>query len=89
MNQYLKNAVYEKGSRAQLAFLEEISGMTELECKMIEAWHEGGLTDEGVWLKLGLTQTSAKPVEDAIRAKLAIAVFHCIDYCMFFERPKN
>lgn len=78
MNQTIKEVVYKKGTTKQIDFIAKIGGMNEEETNVFKLIHEGR-SDEYIIDVLGLTRKSYKKVEDAMRIKLVIALFECIN----------
>ena len=84
MNQALKDRVYGKGTRRQLAYLAEIGGMNEEQLQLLMMLHDGK-SDAYIEDTMSITKETRKRIEDAISAKLSIAIFHCIDFTMDAE----
>ena len=78
MNQILKDIVYGKGTQRQVNFMAELGGMTEEERSVFQMIHEGQ-TDLFIQEELCLDRKTYKRIEEAVRAKLLIAVFECIN----------
>lgn len=78
MNQTIKEVVYKKGSAKQIKFIAEIGGMDEEETNVFKLIHEGR-SDEYIIDVLGMSRKSYKKVEDAMRTKLVVALFECIN----------
>lgn len=81
MNQYLKDTVYGKGTAAQVKFMAELGGMNEEETQVLHLIHSGK-TDLYIQEEMSLSRKAYERVEESVRAKLLIAVFHCINYTM-------
>lgn len=84
MNQTLKDKVYGKGTRKQLMFLAKCGGMNEEQVTLMLLAHDGK-SDSCIEDMMNISKDTRKRIEDAIAAKLAIAVFHCIDVTMDCE----
>lgn len=78
MNQVLKDAVYGKGTRRQVEFMAKLGGMNDEEKAILMLFHEGK-TDTYIQLELGLSRKAYERIEEAVRAKLTIAIFTCIN----------
>lgn len=78
MNQTIKEIVYKKGNSKQINFIAEIGGMTTEEKEVFKLIHEGR-SDEYIIDVLGMTRKSYKKVEDAMRTKMVVALFECIN----------
>lgn len=84
MNQALKDRVYGKGTKKQLLYMAELGGMNEEQRTVLLMLHEGK-SDTFIEDTMGITRETRKRIEDAISAKLSIAIFHCIDVAMDAE----
>lgn len=81
MNQVLKDAVYQMGTMKQLHFLADIGGMNGEETHFLELLHSGK-TDLYIQTEMGLSRSSYRRIEEAVRAKLLLAVFESINHYM-------
>ena len=81
MNQNIKARVYQRGTKDQAKFMARISGMNEEQEKLFLLLHDGK-DDDFIRDVLGLSKKSFDRVEDAVRVKLLLAVFDCINYTM-------
>ena len=81
MNQALKDAVYNKGTLRQVNFMAAVGGMNEEEKEIFQLIHEGK-TDIYIQQELNLSRKAYARIEEAIRAKLLLAVFECINHYM-------
>ena len=80
MNQVLKDTVYGKGTQRQVDLMVRLGGMNEEEAKMLNLLHQGK-TETAIKLEMGLSSNNSySRIESAVRAKLTIAIFHCINY---------
>ena len=80
MNQILKDCVYGKGTQAQVDMMAELGGMNDEETRLFVLLHKG-YTETAIRMEMGLSSTNAySRIESAVRAKLTIAIFHCINY---------
>lgn len=84
MNQAVKSAVYGKGTQRQLCFLADTGGMNDEERRLLQMIHDGK-GDLDIQETLGLDRKARERVEESVRAKLTIAIFHCIDFTMWEE----
>ena len=80
MNQILKN-IYRLGNLEQVGFISELSGMTEEERYLFFKLHEGD-TDLNIQTDMNLSRSAYEDMVDAVRIKLIVGVFNCIDYRM-------
>ena len=79
MNQVLKDCVYGKGTQRQVDLMIMLGGMNEEEAKMLNLLHQGA-TETAIRMEMGLSSNNSYArIESAVRAKLAIAIFHCIN----------
>lgn len=78
MNQVLKYTIYGKGTLEQVRFLAKIGGMNEEETQLFELLHNGS-PDEYIQDVLGVSRRTYERIEEAVRAKLTIALFTCIN----------
>lgn len=81
MNQVLKGSVYGKGTKRQIDFMAEAGGMNEEEATLFQLIHEGR-TDLDIEMAMSLDRKARERIEESVRAKLTIAIFHCIDFTM-------
>lgn len=81
MNQILKDKVYHLGTPKQVEFMAELGGMNEEEKKIFRLIHDGK-SDLFIQEEIGISKNGYARVEEAIRAKLLLAVFDCINYRM-------
>ena len=81
MNQILKDKVYHLGTPKQVEFMAELGGMNEEEKKIFRLIHDGK-SDLFIQEEIGISKNGYVRVEEAIRAKLLLAVFDCINYRM-------
>lgn len=84
MNQYLKDAVYCTGTQSQVDYIKAAGGMTNEEVEVFQRLHEGK-PDEVIQSELGMSRKYYERVENQVRRKLLVAVFHCIDVAMNSE----
>lgn len=84
MNQYLKDAVYCTGTQTQVDYMINVGGMTEEEAHVFQLLHEGK-PDDVIQDRLGMSRKYYERVENQVRRKLLVAVFHCIDTAMVAE----
>ena len=81
MNQIIKDVIYSKGTQRQIEFMANAGGMNDEEREVFQMIHEGK-TDLYIQEEMSLSRKSLDRVVESIRAKLTIAIFHCIDYTM-------
>lgn len=81
MNSVLKTTIYGKGNSAQVKFLAELGGMNDEESRMLTLIHKGH-SEVYIQQEMCLSRKSYERIEESVRAKLLIAVFHCINKCM-------
>ena len=81
MNQVLKDHVYGLGTKDQINYMASLGGLSEEETLFLQLAH-AGMTDLYIQQELGLSRKSCDRVESAVRAKLTIAIFRCINRCM-------
>lgn len=79
MNQILKDKVYNRGTKKQALFLAEIGGMNDEEKEIFLMMHEGK-TDLFIQEEFALSRRAFDRIEEAISAKLLLAVFECITH---------
>ncbi len=80
MNQVLKN-IYQLGNNAQVGFIAELAGMTEDETYLFHKLHDGE-TDLNIQQDMNLSRSVYEDMVDAVRIKLIIGIFDCINYRM-------
>lgn len=78
MNQCLKDSVYNRGTKKQAVFMAEIGGMNEEETEVFLLIHSGK-KDQVIMDVMGLSRKSFERIVEAVRAKLLLAVFECIN----------
>lgn len=78
MNQILKDRIYGKGTKKQAEFMALLGGMNTEETTLFMLLHEGH-SDLFIQEEMCLDRKSFNRIEEAVKAKLTIAVFHCID----------
>lgn len=81
MNQNLKDCVYGKGNQKQVDFIAEIGGMNKEEKTVFNLLHEGK-SDTFIQDELGVSRSAYIKLEDSVRTKLTVAIFHCINIAM-------
>jgi len=82
MNPVLKDVVYGKGTQRQVDFMAKIGGMNAEEKRLFQLVHEG-MEDIDIMEELSLTnRKSYMRIENAVRAKLLLAIFECINQHM-------
>lgn len=81
MNQILKDSVYGLGTQKQIDYMAEIGGMNDEERKFFQLVHERK-SDQFIQDELGLSRRSFDRVQSAVKAKLTIAIFSCINKSM-------
>lgn len=81
MNQALKDAVYGKGNSEELSFLARCGGMNAEETEVLKLIHDGN-SDLNIQEQMHLSRRAYERVENSVRSKLCIAVFHCITKAM-------
>lgn len=81
MNQILKDVVYGKGNRAQCDYMAAISGMSPLEREVFKLLHEGQ-GELYIQEELHIDRRRYERVEEAVRSKLLLGIFQCINECM-------
>ena len=79
MNQILKDSVYGKGTMRQIDFIAELGGMNAEEYRLFVLAHEGK-SDNVIRDSMCLSRKAYDRLEASVRAKVAIAVFECINY---------
>lgn len=79
MNQVLKDTVYGKGTQKQVDMLAQLGGMNDEETRMLNLFHRG-YTETAIKIEMGLSSNNSfARIESAVRAKLTIAIFTCIN----------
>lgn len=78
MNQCLKDSVYNRGTKKQATFMAKIGGMNEEETAVFLLIHSGK-KDQVIMDMMGLSRKSFERIVEAVRAKLLLAVFECIN----------
>lgn len=81
MNQILKDTVYNRGTAKQVQFLADLGGMNEEETEILFDIHNGR-TDVWIQEEHSLSRKAYERIEEAVRAKLLLAVFFCINKAM-------
>jgi len=81
MNQVLKDTVYGKGTAAHVSFMARCGGMNDEETEILKLIHEGK-TDVFIQEEMSMSRKAYERVEESVRAKLLLAVFHCINFTM-------
>ena len=81
MNQILKDTIYGKGAKTQVQFLADLGGMNEEETQVFWLIHKG-FSDLRIQEETAMSRKAYERVEESVRAKLLLAVFHCINYTM-------
>lgn len=80
MNAILKESVYGKGTQRQVDLMAYLGGMNDEETTMFNLLHKGK-TETFICGEMHLSShNSYERIESAVRAKLLIAVFACINY---------
>lgn len=78
MNQILKDTVYGKGTMRQINFIADLGGMNAEERQLLQYAHDGK-SDEVIRDLMCLSRKAYDRLESSVRAKVAIAVFECIN----------
>lgn len=78
MNQVLKHEIYGRGNRHQVEFMTALAGMNEEEAEMFAMLHDQK-ADGYIQDMLGIDKKTFAYIESAVRAKLLVAVFDCIN----------
>lgn len=78
MNQVLKDAIYGKGTSEQIEFMARLGGMNEEELTMFKLFHQGK-SDIYIQQEMNISRKTYSRIEEAVRAKLTIAMFTCIN----------
>lgn len=81
MNQYLKHAVYGKGSQRHVNFMSELCGMNEDEKSVLQMLHERK-SDLYIQEALTISKNTYLQIEESVRAKLLLGIFECINKTM-------
>lgn len=87
MNQILRDNVYNRGTQRHVDFLAELGGMNEEEKQVFQLTHEGK-SDTYIQDTIGLSRKGYDRIMEAVRAKLLLAVFECINNSMY-ESEQN
>ena len=82
MNQILKDSVYNRGTQKHVDFLAALGGMNEEEKKVFQMTHDGK-SDTFIQDEIGVSRKTYDRIMEAVRAKLLLAVFECINNCMY------
>lgn len=78
MNQVLKHDIYGRGNKQQVEFVAQLGGMNEEETKMLMMLHDQK-PDSYIQDVMGIDRKAFNYIESAVRAKLLLAVFDCIN----------
>lgn len=81
MNQVLKDAVYNRGNNKQMEFLAKIGGMNEEESELLRLTHIGK-SDSYIQDVMNVSRKGYERIVEAVRAKLLLSVFECINFYM-------
>lgn len=81
MNQIIKDTIYGLGTQKQICFLADIGGMNEEEKRFFQLAHEGK-SDQVIMDEMNIGRRSYERVYSAVKAKLIIAVFYCVNHTM-------
>ena len=79
MNQVLKRTVYQRGTEKQALFMAELGGMNDEETQMFLLLHSGK-DDQFIQDMMSVSRSAMERIEEALRAKLLLAVFECINF---------
>lgn len=84
INQTIKNRIYSLGTEKQLKFLSGKGGLTDEEYKLLILNHQNK-PDSIIEDELCISKETRQEMEQLIKIKMAVAVFHCVDYTMEHE----